>query len=520
VPNVVPVLKPGSFKLSPGHVQAKASSGAAHSRSDSSFEGLIDQNAAAASDRAAQAARHDNPPAKRTKDSSPTVKRADNQPAHSPPKPKKNTAGHDKAPSATAKKANQNGDRVEASDVNKSDKTEKADKSAVSSDDTKNTKDVDTDQSAIDAASAAAQLANVTPPDANALVAQTTISPALADTPVDSKSVATNAAIAATDASDATGDIDTEIAADTGGDGAAKSAKAAATDTSIQAADDGAEETKAASITTEAFASDNSGEKSDTKKPGTDQSVDGKSSKPTDTAAQTAHKDRPLPRTEVQSSQLANAESGADQSSQGSKASGENPIKSHNPAEPATTQVQSNPQNQTLTATAQNFTLPQQPVTGIVAPSATAATSANSSLSPTVPIEGVPIAIANKAVEGNHHFEIRLDPPELGRIEVRLNVDRDGVISSHVIADRQDTLDLLRRDPSGLERTLQDAGLKTSNDGLQFSLRDHSNGQEQRQNGANTAHLVLQDESLPAAEIGTQTYGRLINSAGGLDIRV
>ena len=46
------------------------------------------------------------------------------------------------------------------------------------------------------------------------------------------------------------------------------------------------------------------------------------------------------------------------------------------------------------------------------------------------------------------HFEIRLDPPELGRIDVKLDVDRDGNVSTRLVVDRADTLDLLKRDAS------------------------------------------------------------------------
>ena len=49
---------------------------------------------------------------------------------------------------------------------------------------------------------------------------------------------------------------------------------------------------------------------------------------------------------------------------------------------------------------------------------------------------------------GNSRFEIRLDPPELGRIDVRLDVDRDGNVSSRLVIERADTYDLLRRDQS------------------------------------------------------------------------
>jgi hypothetical protein len=137
-----------------------------------------------------------------------------------------------------------------------------------------------------------------------------------------------------------------------------------------------------------------------------------------------------------------------------------------------------------------------------------------------IPLAGVAIEIASKALNGKNNFEIRLDPPELGRIEVRLSVDRDGNVTSRLIADRSDTLDLLRRDASGLERALQDAGLKTSDNGLQFSLRDQSTGREQTDSGANTARIVVEDEMLSASNATPREYGRLAGQGSGIDIHV
>jgi flagellar hook-length control protein FliK len=137
-----------------------------------------------------------------------------------------------------------------------------------------------------------------------------------------------------------------------------------------------------------------------------------------------------------------------------------------------------------------------------------------------IPLAGVAVEIAGKALLGKNHFEIRLDPPELGRIEVRLDVDRDGNVTSRLIADRQDTLDLLRRDSSGLERALQDAGLKTGDNGMQFSLRDQSNGQQQSNGGAHAARLVVADDTLPAVEGPHNGYLRLAGQGSGIDIHV
>ena len=97
-------------------------------------------------------------------------------------------------------------------------------------------------------------------------------------------------------------------------------------------------------------------------------------------------------------------------------------------------------------------TTTQLPIPGTTAHSnANAGTSTAPTSQPTpqpvaVPLSGVAIEIAGKALAGKNRFEIRLDPPELGRIEVRLDVDRDGNVTSRLTVDRPDTLDLLRRD--------------------------------------------------------------------------
>ncbi len=137
-----------------------------------------------------------------------------------------------------------------------------------------------------------------------------------------------------------------------------------------------------------------------------------------------------------------------------------------------------------------------------------------------VPLAGVAIEITSKALAGKNHFEIRLDPPELGRIHVHLDVDRDGNVISHMVADRTDTLDLLRRDTAGLERALQDAGLKTSDNSLQFSLSDKSANQQQNNSGTNTAHIVVEDEQLASLDVASRDYTRYGTRAGGLDISV
>ena len=91
---------------------------------------------------------------------------------------------------------------------------------------------------------------------------------------------------------------------------------------------------------------------------------------------------------------------------------------------------------------------------------------------PHVPVGALAVHIAHQAKNGAKRFDIRLDPPELGRIEVRLDVSREGQVMTHLVVERAETLDLLLRDAKQLERALQDAGLDTSDKGMKFSLKD------------------------------------------------
>lgn len=173
---------------------------------------------------------------------------------------------------------------------------------------------------------------------------------------------------------------------------------------------------------------------------------------------------------------------------------------------------------QTLSASSSSSTSAATATTGA------AATAAPTGMANTVPVQGLAVEIAARAQKGSNNFEIRLDPPELGRIEVQLKVDRDGQVKSHLVVDRADTLDLLRRDAPQLERALQDAGLKTSDNSLQFSLRDQTAGGNERQSGpsnnGNSGTVIAGDDTLPSIEATQRSYARLASLRGGIDIRI
>ncbi|MFL9827027.1 flagellar hook-length control protein FliK [Rhodoplanes sp. SY1] len=163
-------------------------------------------------------------------------------------------------------------------------------------------------------------------------------------------------------------------------------------------------------------------------------------------------------------------------------------------------------------------------ITGTAQAGATQVTTGRGEASAPVPLAGVPVEITAQAKNGKHSFEIRLDPPDLGRVHVKLEVDGNGTVVPRITADRADTLELLRRDAGQLERALQDAGLKADQGAMQFSLRDQSGGQQYEPESRSAHRGSGRGTVEGGGESGVTelraTYGRLFGRATGVDIRV
>jgi flagellar hook-length control protein FliK len=169
-------------------------------------------------------------------------------------------------------------------------------------------------------------------------------------------------------------------------------------------------------------------------------------------------------------------------------------------------------------------TAQQHPTEPLLAPATAQTGAVATSDQVAVPVAGLAVEIAARAQAGSNRFEIRLDPPELGRIDVRLDVDRDGQVTSRLTVDKVETLDLLRRDAPELQRALQDAGLKTSDNGMQFTLRDQSFGGQNQNSADNSrsgaARLVVPDPEMAPVDTVQAGYARSLRLGSGIDIRV
>jgi flagellar hook-length control protein FliK len=100
-------------------------------------------------------------------------------------------------------------------------------------------------------------------------------------------------------------------------------------------------------------------------------------------------------------------------------------------------------------------------------------------------VTAIGTVIASEAAAGTSRFLIRLDPPELGRVDVRIRFGRDGEVHARLIADRPETASLLMRDAAVLERALNASGVRTSDAGIDVMLRDSSGGFARTDGGPN-----------------------------------
>ena len=142
---------------------------------------------------------------------------------------------------------------------------------------------------------------------------------------------------------------------------------------------------------------------------------------------------------------------------------------------------------------------------------------------PAAAIPQIASEMAARARQGATRFEIRLDPPELGRVDVRIEVDSDGRVHSRLMVEKSETLDLLKADQRALERALHDAGFKSEQNSLSFSLRDDRGGQakydDQRfQREMNVPTAAAEEE--PARLAAELAYRAPMRGAGGIDVRV
>ncbi len=135
--------------------------------------------------------------------------------------------------------------------------------------------------------------------------------------------------------------------------------------------------------------------------------------------------------------------------------------------------------------------------------------------------------ISQRFNNGSRVFGIRLDPAELGRVDIRMELTHNNRVHATLTVERGDTLAELQRSTRDLERALNEAGLELAEDGLSFELGAGS-GEQDPADGKTGQQFNIYgpddgDEQMLAAEIGSapvDTYGFRLSRRDSVDVRV
>lgn len=141
-------------------------------------------------------------------------------------------------------------------------------------------------------------------------------------------------------------------------------------------------------------------------------------------------------------------------------------------------------------------------------------------------VQTVAAKIAQRFSEGTRVFDIRMDPPELGRVDVRLELGPDNRVSAIMTAERSEALAELQRSARDLARGLAEAGLDLAEDGLTFQLGHQSgeNGQDGEPNGwqRSSAPVFAETDTSNTLILDNpgQSYGFALKSRASLNVQI
>ncbi len=148
--------------------------------------------------------------------------------------------------------------------------------------------------------------------------------------------------------------------------------------------------------------------------------------------------------------------------------------------------------------------LAAKPLGATAAAMTSVSTSAQSATYPHPATQAVAATISkNAAATEDKAFTIKLDPPELGRVEVKMAIDKNNAVKAHLIIEKPETFMMLQRDAQILERSLQGLGMDTGDGGISFELaqdnmfqNEGDRGGERYQTGKGTAAIETIDEEI------------------------
>lgn len=136
-------------------------------------------------------------------------------------------------------------------------------------------------------------------------------------------------------------------------------------------------------------------------------------------------------------------------------------------------------------------------------------------------VEQVKVNITKSAVKGVDKIDISLKPEDLGHIEIKMQLGKDGKLSAHIISSRPETMEALQKEMQSLEKAFNDAGFQTDEGSFSFSYRDQAGQNQERENGLrNFIGDIFEKETSIDLVSGDMFQSQTWDGKSGLNIRV
>lgn len=134
-------------------------------------------------------------------------------------------------------------------------------------------------------------------------------------------------------------------------------------------------------------------------------------------------------------------------------------------------------------------------------------------------IEQIKVNITKSAVKGVDTIDIQLKPEDLGKLQIKMHIAKDGKVQAEIITSRAETADMLQKDASSLSKAFNDAGYDTDAKSFTFSYQNENQAKGQEKDDAGLLKFIgdtLEQEAEKVAGNDNSGYDPVL----GLNIRV
>ena len=108
----------------------------------------------------------------------------------------------------------------------------------------------------------------------------------------------------------------------------------------------------------------------------------------------------------------------------------------------------------------------------------------------------------------------------MGHIEIKMQISKDGKLQAHIISSRAETMDMLQKDMSSLEKAFNDAGFNTDEGSFSFSFREKNNEQNNQEALRNFLGEILEQDTANSDILTDMASGEHWDGKSALNIRV